>query len=120
MRRNYRYDPKTDTMVEYTTKYTRMAETPYIQANFEPFKSPIDGTIISDRGALRNHMKRHDVVNPLDYKNHFEKKRKEREQRANGTHPGEREQRRQTISDACEHVRNQKIADGIWKRESRR
>lgn len=33
-----------------------------IMPDIEPFKSPIDGTIISSRSKYRDHMKRHGVI----------------------------------------------------------
>ena len=116
-RRSYRYNAERDEMVELTTSWSRKeAQSAYVQPDITPFLSPIDGTIISSRGGLRRHMKKHDVVNTSDYKEHTAKAAKEREMRNNGTHPALIAERKRTISDACEHVRNQRIADGSWKR----
>lgn len=117
MRRSYRYDPVTKTMIELTNSWSRKeAQSAYIQGDITSFKSPIDGTIISDRGGLRRHMQKHDVVNPLDYKEHFSKKAKEREMYNKGIHPKQIAERREHASDAYEKVRNIRIADGTWKR----
>ena len=113
-RRSYRYDPVTKEMVEITNSWSKKTEAPYIQGDITAFKSPIDGTIISDRGGLRRHMKKHDVVNPLDYKEHFKKKARERELRSQFQHPEQIAERKQAASDAFERVRNQRIADGTW------
>lgn len=117
MRRSYRYDEATGKMVEYTNSWSRKeAKSAYIQGDIQPFKSSIDGTIISDRGGLRRHMKIHGVSNPLDYKDHFKKKARERELYAQGKHPDQIASRRQDASDAYEKVRNTRIADGTWRR----
>ena len=116
MRRTFRYNATTGKMDEVWNNSDRLEGKVHIHANFEPFKSPIDGTIISDRGGLRRHMQKHDVVNPLDYKEHFQKKAKERELRAQGIHPEQRAERIRTVSDSYERVRNQRIAEGIWGR----
>lgn len=117
MQRSYRYDDESGEMVEYTNSWSRKeAMSAYVQPDIEPFKSTIDGTLITSRGTLRRHMKRHNVVNPLDYKEHFAKKAKEREQMNNGTHPRLIAERKQAASDAYELVRNRRIAEGTWKR----
>jgi hypothetical protein len=76
----------------------------------------IDGSLISSRDQLRRHMKKHNVVNPADYKEHAAKAAKEREMRNNGTHPALIAERKQAASDAYEKIRNSRIADGTWRR----
>tara|TARA_R110002153_G_scaffold274037_1_gene446788 strand:- start:26758 stop:27153 length:396 start_codon:yes stop_codon:yes gene_type:complete len=44
---------------------------PSIMKPLEAFKSPIDGSIISDRGKLAAHNKRHGVTNSADYSNNY-------------------------------------------------
>lgn len=54
---------------------------------FEPFKSPIDGTIISDRKAYREHCQKHNVVPTAEFSDEFlARKRKERERLYKGEH----------------------------------
>ena len=51
-----------------------------IQGDIEPFVSPVDGTVISDRKQLREHNKRNNVVNTAEFSPEFlERKREERE-----------------------------------------
>ena len=51
-----------------------------VMGDLEAFVSPIDGTLIDDRGKLRAHNKRHGVTNCADYSPEFyEKKRQQRE-----------------------------------------
>lgn len=40
----------------------RVFTVPMMQTDYEPFVSPIDGTVINSRSAHRNHMKQHGVV----------------------------------------------------------
>jgi hypothetical protein len=47
--------------------------------DLQPFVSPIDGKVVSGRVALRQHNKIHDVTHPSDFKETWEKARKERE-----------------------------------------
>lgn len=46
-----------------------------IEVGMEPFKSNIDGSIISDSKQLREHNKRHGVTNAADYSPDFLKNR---------------------------------------------
>ena len=55
----------------YTAAYRRLRETsnvvaaisaPMIIGDLEPYRSPIDGTVIRSRTDHRDHMRRHDVV----------------------------------------------------------
>ena len=51
-----------------------------IHGDIEPFVSPIDGSVISDRKQLREHNKRHDVVNAAEFSPQwYAKKAKERQ-----------------------------------------
>ena len=116
MRRSYRYDPTVDKMVEYTNSWSRKQESAYVQPDIQPFLSPIDGTIISSRGGLRRHMQKHDVVMTDDYRESRESRRAEQRLKQGGVHPSQVAERKRTISDACEHVRNTQLANGTWRR----
>lgn len=51
-----------------------------IHGDIEPFVSPVDGTVISDRKQLREHNKRNDVVNSQEFSQQWlDKKAKERQ-----------------------------------------
>lgn len=116
MRRSYRYDEATGKMVEYTNSWSRKeAKSAFVQGDIQAFVSPINGEVISDRGQLRRHMKIHGVTNPSDYKDHFEKKKRERELYNSGVHPKQIAERREAASDAYEKVRNNRIAEGTWR-----
>jgi len=49
-----------------------------IMGDIQPFKSSVDGTVITGRRALRDHNKRHNVTNPADFKNEWKQKTEER------------------------------------------
>jgi Fic family protein len=115
MRQRYRYDPISKQMVEVSSNYTRL-ERHEIQQDITPFVSPIDGTVISSRSNLREHMKRHDVVLADDYKEHREAKAKERQSRIAGTHPEVRAERIRNISESFERTRDERLAKGTWNR----
>ena len=42
-------------------------DAPFIHGDFKSFVSPVDGTLIDDRGKLRRHNKRHGVTHSSDY-----------------------------------------------------
>lgn len=53
----------------------------YVRDYFEPFKSPIDGSIIKNQRDLANHNKRHSVTNTADFgPDWVEKKARERKE----------------------------------------
>jgi hypothetical protein len=81
---------------------TRLNDTkskhPSIQKSIEPFKSPIDGSIISCRSHLREHNKKHGVTDIRDYSgNHFEKRGKEMYNEQIGNNPQAKRERQQLI-----------------------
>jgi hypothetical protein len=63
MRRKFRYDPVSKTMVEIQRERLHLA--PEVHDDIAPFVSPIDGTVVASRSQLRDHMGRYDVV-PTD------------------------------------------------------
>ena len=70
-----------------------------VHGDIESFVSPIDGSVITDRKQLREHNKRHNVVNQAEFNpEYLEKKKKERERLYNGEHtPQEKLARKQEI-----------------------
>jgi len=81
-----------------------------IHGDITPFVSPIDGSVISDRKQLREHNKRHNVVNTHEFgTEHWDIKRKERERFFNGEHtPQESLRRKQELYERfTEAERNQ-------------
>lgn len=79
-RQTYKQDPDTKKYIpkaEWEAKFGSGAKQAgfYVQADVEPFKSPIDGSIIGTRHQLTEHNKRHGVTNTRDYKDGYVEKR---------------------------------------------
>ncbi len=67
----------------------------FIQGDMEPFVSPIDGTVISDRKQYRDHMKKHNVVPAEEFSpEYYARKAEERERLFKGEHTKEEKLRR--------------------------
>lgn len=59
----------------------------YVQGDIEPFVSPVDGSVISDRRQLAEHNKRNNVVNAAEFsQEYYDKKAQERSDFYNGKH----------------------------------
>ena len=73
-----------------------------IHGKFDPYVSPVDGSIISDNKTLREHNKRNNVVHTAEFNPEFqERKRKERERLYKGEHtPAESLARKQELYEA--------------------
>ncbi len=68
-------------------------ETLAIHGEIERFVSPIDGSVIDDRKAYREHCKKHGVVPSAEFSDEFlAKKRAERERHYKGASERERKQ----------------------------
>jgi len=80
-----------------------------IHGDITPFVSPVDGSVISDRKQLREHNKRHNVVNLDEFgTDHWDKKRKERDRLYTGEHtPGESLARKREIYEIINHYERQ-------------
>lgn len=64
---------------EVTDEYAARPRGLTIVKDIEPFRSTVDGSMITSRSKLREHNKRHNVTFADDYKNQWAKQRKERE-----------------------------------------
>lgn len=99
MRKRYVYNPKTKEMEQVQINRGSKGGV-LIRGDIEPFKSVVDGSVISGRAALRNHDKQHNVTNPADFKNEWAAKAKDR-QRAYTPGAGyDKERRREHIIQA--------------------
>lgn len=67
MRRKFRYNPETKQMDEVTDTQYRGRPSLQIMNDIEPFVSTIDGSVITSRSHLREHMRQHGVTNAADY-----------------------------------------------------
>jgi hypothetical protein len=68
-------DPETGKLVPKSEYVQRDPDAPYLQAGFNDFTSPIDGSVITDRAQLRDHNRRHGVTNSADYSPEYMRKR---------------------------------------------
>lgn len=69
-----------------------------VQNSIQPFKSPIDGSIITCRSQLKEHNKRHGVTDSRDYSpEYYAKKAVEHKANTLGQTPEARHERRQLI-----------------------
>ena len=72
---------------------------PAIHGDIDPFVSPVDGSVISDRAHLRAHNKRHNVTNVADYGHGwFERKGKDKYREQQGATTKQRRERREAIN----------------------
>lgn len=111
-RRTYVYDPDLKEMVEVVREAPAAVNAPAVWGDIQPFRSQVNGIVISDRGQLRRHYKRHGVAPTADFKETWAKARAERDAKRNGTHAGERAARINALRDSFEHHRNQQRSRG--------
>jgi hypothetical protein len=103
MRRRYRQNPKTLEMELISeSEGSRSSRGVLICGDITPFKSVVDGTIISGRRALREHNKRNDVTFTEDFKGEWESKKKERDKMYSGDSSFDRKRRVDHITKAVE------------------
>lgn len=106
MRRKYRYNPATKEMELISESIGARDRGILICPDIEPFKSSVDGSVITGRRALREHNKRNDVTNPADFRSHWEGKAKERERMFGGDPSFDRQRRIESVKRAVEqHTR---------------
>ena len=73
---------------------------PVLTPGLEPFTSPIDGSVITDRAQLRRHNAKHGVTDPRDYGDGwFDRKAKERESVLRSDTEAARRERVNTINE---------------------
>ncbi len=103
MKKTYVQDPETGKFVE--KKHFLAAQQHAIHV-MTPFKSPIDGTIISDPAQLRAHHKQHGTTDSRDYSPEFmEKASRARDLRLQGLDPASKKGRINALIEATKHVR---------------
>jgi hypothetical protein len=62
-------------LVEISGRESR--ESHFIHGDIDPFVSPVDGSVISDRRQLEEHNKRHGVVNASEFSDEYYAKKAE-------------------------------------------
>lgn len=80
-----------------------------VRGNFDAFKSPIDGSVISNQREYDDHCKRHNVVNSQEFSpEYYQRKAAEREAvHANRLHPKEERRRRESLNEMINHLERQ-------------
>lgn len=101
----YIQDPKTGKLVPAHEYQREAAQTAYVQGDIESFKSPIDGSVITDRAQLRAHNARHGVTDSRDYSaDYFKQKAGERQATLSSDTESARRERVETLNDAFSRV----------------
>lgn len=76
--------------------------------DIEPFVSPVDGSVITGRKALREHNKKHDVTNAADFKGEWERAAKERARFFSGDTSYDSNRRKEHLIHAIEKLRSRR------------
>ena len=80
----WRQDAKTGKLIPIDGAARNRDAGAAIHGTIEPFVSPVDGSIISDRKTLREHNLRNNVVNTQEFsKEYYVRKEKERSEAGN-------------------------------------
>lgn len=103
MRRTYVLNHETGKFEEVARDRAAAVAGPYVHGDFKPVVSPVTGLPITDRGALRRHLKAHNLAPYDDMKGVAARARKAREDIA-------KRERIRAVADAYEHTRNQERA----------
>ena len=103
----YRQDRETGKLIEVRKV---VGKSHFIRGVFQPYVSPIDGSVIKSRGALAEHNKRHGVSNDLDHLRDQAQKSNSRTRETGTAH-----ERKLAIKDAIERV----SSSGFTRRENR-
>lgn len=104
MKTTYVYDQAKCQVVKKTQ--VEVAHSPVIMGDLESFVSPIDGSLIDDRGKLRRHNQRYGVTDKRDYSDAYVKKRAEaRNNDLTGNTPAAKAERIELIKRSIAQVR---------------
>lgn len=105
-KRRFIQDRVTGKLVEAALYHRPEPDAPTVLAALEPFTSPISGELITDRGQLRRHNKRHGVTDTRDYgESYFGRRSKEMNAERTGQTPAAKQERIETIKHAIEQQR---------------
>lgn len=108
MKRRFRYNAETKQMEERADESSRYVGG-IIIGDIEPFVSPVDGSLISSRSVLRDHMRQHGLAHTQDYSapgGYWDRAQKARADHLAGKTNIHSKRRKQQMSDAFEHLRN--------------
>jgi glycine cleavage system H lipoate-binding protein len=103
-RKTYVQDPETGKFVEKQA-YLASINAPHVHV-MQPFKSPIDGSIIRDPAQLRAHNRKHGVTDRRDYgESWFERKQNDLELKRQQLDRESKKDRINALIRATEHIR---------------
>ena len=98
--------PETGKLIPRSEYVRPTSKSAYVQGDIEDFVSPITKEVISDRGALRRHNRKHGVTNMADYSAEFiAKKARARDDATTGNTHQAKLERRELISRAIDEGR---------------
>jgi hypothetical protein len=112
VRRRFVQDRETGKLREVTAPTCRPRPAgPAVRGDIEAFKSPIDGSEITGRRALREHQERHDVRLHGEYgenngQEYFARRAREREAERTGSTPTQRRERIEALRRAIDTHRS--------------
>lgn len=97
--------PTTGKLIPAGEYFQQKEKRHFIQGDIDSFVSPIDGSVISDRKQLSEHMKRHGVVQAGEFTpEHYARKAKERARLYTGEHStAEKQARGEEINRIIDH-----------------
>jgi len=104
MRKRYIQDPKTGKLHEVGRQQFQIH---HIQGEIEPFKSPIDGSLINSRKQLEAHNRRHNVTQDT-FNGDYAAKQKEREAFYSPDQSYDSERRKAALNFSFESLRGSK------------
>jgi hypothetical protein len=91
---------------EYYGDNSRNPQQGYILPDIEPFVSSVDGSVVSSRSVLREHNRKHDVVQYAEFSpEYIEKKVQERMLRLNGQTKEDKQHRIELLKNAIDNQR---------------
>jgi len=106
-RRSYiQIDGKLIDKAEYYGDNSRTPQQGFFIPDIEPFVSSVDGSVVSSRSVLREHNRKHDVVQYAEFSpEYIEKKVQERMLRLNGQTKEDKQHRIELLKNAIDNQR---------------
>lgn len=108
MRLRYRQNPKTLEMEPINDAADRKERGILVCPDISPFKSVVDGSVITGRRALREHNLRNNVTFTEDFRGDWENARKVRESMYSGDSKFDRRRRIEAIKRAVDQQSNRR------------
>jgi len=101
-------DRSTGKLVQVTKSLSGKPRAPAIIPDLEPFRSPVDGTLIGSKSTLRKHQDAHNVRQHQEYGEnngaaHFQRQERARMDRVNGNTREQKTERLNAVRHALDH-----------------